>query len=252
VTGRTEHDHTVRDDRYYFRVWMITTATAAIIFLVPFVLFCTVTNLESPALRLILEWGIPCALNVRIDPEILRDLSGVLTPLLVMFAIFRGVDLAHEGGLPYLFRWRAETGYFWLEMLLFVFLPVVLLNLNYVRNRPVALYWTSVIVVMGFITNRINVSITGLERATHAGYSPKVARVGGHSNVDHLRRSGIPVCRSLLGHSASHRFDQAAQVAGECRCGCQRLILRRARESAPEPHPQQAKSRLAGGPRIPG
>jgi Ni/Fe-hydrogenase subunit HybB-like protein len=58
-------------------------------------------------------------------------------------------------------------------MLLFVFLPVVLLNLNYVRNRPVALYWTNAIVVMGFITNRINVSITGLERVTHAGYSPK-------------------------------------------------------------------------------
>jgi len=113
------------------------------------------------------------SLNVRLDPEILRELSGVLTPLLVMFAIFRGVDMAREGGLPYLFRWRAETGYFWLEMLLFVFLPVVLLNLNYVRNRPVALYWTNAIVVMGFITNRINVSITGLERATHAGYSPK-------------------------------------------------------------------------------
>jgi cytochrome c553 len=29
------------------------------------------------------------SLNVRIDPEILRELSGVLTPLLVMFAIFR-------------------------------------------------------------------------------------------------------------------------------------------------------------------
>ena len=62
MNERTIHQHTLRDDRYYFRVWLITTATAAVIFLVPFVLFCTVTNLESPALRLILEWGIPCAL----------------------------------------------------------------------------------------------------------------------------------------------------------------------------------------------
>jgi len=51
--------------------------------------------------------------------------------------------------------------------------PVILLNLKPVRNSPVALYWTSAVVVMGFITNRINVSITGLERATHAGYYPK-------------------------------------------------------------------------------
>src|SRR5579883_2353255 len=53
---------TGRDEHYYFRVWMITTATAAGIFLVPFVLFCAITNVESQALRLILEWGIPCAL----------------------------------------------------------------------------------------------------------------------------------------------------------------------------------------------
>lgn len=62
MSAHKQHEHTVRDDRYYFRVWMIATATAAVIFLVPFVLFCTITNLESPALRLILEWGIPCAL----------------------------------------------------------------------------------------------------------------------------------------------------------------------------------------------
>ncbi|HLH08796.1 MAG TPA: NrfD/PsrC family molybdoenzyme membrane anchor subunit [Terriglobales bacterium] len=113
------------------------------------------------------------SLNVKIDPEILRELSAVLVPLLAIFAIFRGVDLAHEGGLGYLFRWRSETGYFWLEMALFVFIPIVLLNLERIRNSPVALYWTSAIVVMGFIANRINVSITGLERATHAGYTPK-------------------------------------------------------------------------------
>ena len=62
MTRHTEHEHTVRDDRYYFRVWMITTATAGVIFVVPFALFCSVANLESPALRLILTWGIPYAL----------------------------------------------------------------------------------------------------------------------------------------------------------------------------------------------
>ena len=61
MTARTEHSQNVRDDHYYFRVWLITTATAGVIFLVPFILFCTVANLESPALRLILTWGIPYA-----------------------------------------------------------------------------------------------------------------------------------------------------------------------------------------------
>ena len=62
MTAPTDRSQNVRGDHYYFRVWLITTASAGVIFLVPFLLFCTVANLESPALRLILTWGIPYAL----------------------------------------------------------------------------------------------------------------------------------------------------------------------------------------------
>lgn len=51
----------LRDGRYYRRVWIAATATAAAIFLVPFAAFCVFADLESPTLRQIVFWGLPCA-----------------------------------------------------------------------------------------------------------------------------------------------------------------------------------------------
>jgi Ni/Fe-hydrogenase subunit HybB-like protein len=113
------------------------------------------------------------SLDVKIDTRILSEVSRVITPLLVIYAIFRFVDMAHEGGLPYLFKPVNETAYFWFEMLLFVAVPIAMFNMKRVRQSPVGLYWASAVTIMGFITNRLNVSITALERATNAGYVPK-------------------------------------------------------------------------------
>ncbi|HMK30432.1 MAG TPA: NrfD/PsrC family molybdoenzyme membrane anchor subunit [Terriglobales bacterium] len=113
------------------------------------------------------------SLGVRLDPAILEEVARVITPLLAIFAIFRFVDLAHEGGLPYLFLRRSETAYFWLETLLFIVAPLILFNLKRVQQTPLGLYWASAVTIMGFITHRINVSITALEYSTKAGYVPK-------------------------------------------------------------------------------
>ena len=113
------------------------------------------------------------SLNVRIEPGILKEFSRIITPLLVVFGMFRFVDLVKQGAAPYLFLRRSETAYFWLEVLLFIVAPLVLFNLEWVRDNPVGLYWASAVTVMGFMTHRINVSITALERATGTHYVPK-------------------------------------------------------------------------------
>jgi Ni/Fe-hydrogenase subunit HybB-like protein len=113
------------------------------------------------------------SLGVKLDFGILKDFSRVITPLLVIFALFRFVDISKQGSTHYLFMKRPETFYFWLEILLLIAVPVVLFNLEKVRNTPIGLYWASVITVMGFTTHRINVSITALERSTGTHYVPK-------------------------------------------------------------------------------
>jgi Ni/Fe-hydrogenase subunit HybB-like protein len=113
------------------------------------------------------------SLNAKVDPEIIKEVAWVISPMLILNFVWRMVDLVKHGGGPYLFMWRSETAYFWLEMALFVFVPVVMFNNRWIMNRTEGVYWTSAVVIAGFITNRINVSINSLERATQANYVPK-------------------------------------------------------------------------------
>ena len=52
-------------------------------------------------------------------------------------------------------------------------LPLILLSQKRVRMSPQGLYFSAVLVVLGFITNRMNVSITGFEGSTGVRYFPK-------------------------------------------------------------------------------
>lgn len=113
------------------------------------------------------------SLNVRIDLTILSDVSRVIAPLLALWGLFRGVDLITHDATPYLFLWREETLSFWLEIVLLVIAPVILLSREKIRNNPQYLYWTCSLIVMGFMANRLNVSITGLQASSGVYYVPK-------------------------------------------------------------------------------
>lgn len=113
------------------------------------------------------------SLNVRVDTTILSDVSRVIAPLLAIYGVFRAVDLINRGATSYLWMWREATGLFWLEIALLIVAPLILLNMEKIRNNPKWLYLTCSLVVMGFMTNRLNVSITGLQASSAAYYIPK-------------------------------------------------------------------------------
>ncbi len=100
-------------------------------------------------------------------------MSQVIAPLLYVYALFRGIDLFTHGGAAYLFQWRQEALLFWLEIGLFVIAPIILLSREKIRTNPQSLYFTCSLVVMGFITNRLNVSVTAFERTSGFHYVPK-------------------------------------------------------------------------------
>ena len=113
------------------------------------------------------------SLNVKLDTRVLSELSRVIAPMLALYGIFRAVDLTTHDALPYLFKWREETLSFWLEIGLLVVAPLILLSMEKVRNTPQFLYWTCSLIVMGFMANRLNVSITGLQASAGVYYVPK-------------------------------------------------------------------------------
>ena len=113
------------------------------------------------------------SLGAKIDHGVLVDLTRMCVPMLSIYAIFRAVDILTHGGAGYLFLPRAETAYFWLEVLLMVALPLWLFTRDRVLASPILMYWAACCGVAGFVANRVNVSITSMEYYSHAGYVPK-------------------------------------------------------------------------------
>ncbi len=113
------------------------------------------------------------SLKVRVDFSILSDCGRMIQLLLIVFALFRVLDLISNHALGYAFQWTPEAGYFWLEMALFVIIPVTLLSQEWVRSNPERLYLTCAIVIAGFMVNRLNVSINSLQAAMGSHYVPK-------------------------------------------------------------------------------
>ena len=108
-----------------------------------------------------------------LELPVLQELGRLLMVVLSVFAILRFEDLLHRGALRLTLKPGYEMSLFWLEVSLGLILPLFLLSLRQVRQSAGGLYLTSVLVVLGFITNRLNVSITGLESSAGRHYLPK-------------------------------------------------------------------------------
>ena len=109
----------------------------------------------------------------QLELPILQELGRVLVVVLWVYGALRFEDLLHRGVLKLTLKPGYEMYLFWLEMGLSLIVPLFLLLQPRVRSSPNGLYWAAVLVVLGFITNRMNVSITGFEGSTGVRYFPK-------------------------------------------------------------------------------
>jgi len=107
-----------------------------------------------------------------LELSILRELGRVLVVVLGIYAILRFEDLFHRGVLKLILVPSYEQRLFLVEAFL-ILCPLVLLCLRKIRDSAQGLYLAAVMVVLGFITNRLNVSITGIESSAGTHYIPK-------------------------------------------------------------------------------
>jgi Ni/Fe-hydrogenase subunit HybB-like protein len=108
-----------------------------------------------------------------LELPILQELGRVLMVVLSVYAVLRAEDLIHRGVVKMMFQPGYEMYLFWVEILLAIILPLALLSQKKIRTKPGGLYLIAVMVVLGFITNRLNVSVTGMETAAGLHYIPK-------------------------------------------------------------------------------
>ena len=128
------------------------------------------------AMTIFESWHSSRAFGRALELPLLASMGRVLAVVLSVYLWIRFLDLAHRGALGLLGRNRIETWLFGLEMLLMI-VPAALLYLRKVRMRPGALYACAVMVVFGFIANRLNVGTTGLEAGSGVHYIPRWSEV---------------------------------------------------------------------------
>jgi Ni/Fe-hydrogenase subunit HybB-like protein len=129
------------------------------------------------AMTIFESWMSSKAFHKELELPLLQSLGRVLLMVLCVYAVLKFEDLYHRGILPTLVHSSYETNLFLIEITLGLFLPIALLANPSVRRKAGGLYLSSVLVVLGFVTNRLNVSITGMEGSAGFHYIPRWTEV---------------------------------------------------------------------------
>ena len=125
------------------------------------------------AMTIFESWMSSKAFHKQLELPLLQSLGRVLLVVLGVYAVMRFEDLLNRGVLPMLLHPGYETNLFYLEIVMGLLLPIFLLLNPRIRETANGLYLCSVLVLLGFVTNRLNVSITGMEGAANVHYIPK-------------------------------------------------------------------------------
>lgn len=113
----------------------------------------------------------------QLELPLIKGLGRTLLVMLGIYTVVRFEDLFHRDALRLVSRGGWESGLFILEILMSCVIPIGLLLIPKVRNNSDGLYLASVICLLGFVTNRMNVAITGLESAAGQHYFPKWSEI---------------------------------------------------------------------------
>src|SRR5208283_5328787 len=117
------------------------------------------------------------ALGREIEMPLLEVLGRAMAVVLAIYGLLKFQDLWGRGALVHLREPSTETVLFLLEMTLGVLIPLPLLLFRKVREDRDGLFGVAVLVITGFLLNRLNVSITGMEASSGVHYFPRWTEV---------------------------------------------------------------------------
>jgi len=104
-------------------------------------------------------------------PLLLR-LGQVMVILIMVNVVVKFIDLMDRNSFDLLFLNRTETYLYWLEVFLGLIVPFIMMNFKKIRFNRAGLFYSALFVILGFILNRMNVSVTGMESGSGASYLP--------------------------------------------------------------------------------
>jgi Ni/Fe-hydrogenase subunit HybB-like protein len=154
------------------------------------------------AMTIFESWHSARAFGRHLEWPLIQKLSRLLAVLLSLYVVMRLFDVTQRHAWQYLEKPGWESRLFMLEMVLLI-VPALLLFREKTRQNPTGLYVTVVMFLLGFVTNRLNISITGMEASSGVVYVPKwtevavtFAMVGAGFGIFMLAAKNLPVFES--------------------------------------------------------
>ncbi len=135
-------------------------------------LFFTSALAVGPAMVTIESFFSSRAFHREIEMPILSKLGKVTAVALSIYLVLKIEDAINYDLGSYLMTFNMEGILYWAEITAGVLVPITLLLIPKIRESKRGLFYSAVLVMTGFVLNRMNVSITSLERHYGVSYFP--------------------------------------------------------------------------------
>ncbi len=117
------------------------------------------------------------AFGREIEMPLLEVLGRAMAVVLTIYGLLKFEDLWVRGALSHLREPSTETLLFVLEITLGLLIPLPMLLFRKIREDREGLFAVAVLVITGFLLNRLNVSVTGMEASSGVHYFPRWTEV---------------------------------------------------------------------------
>jgi Ni/Fe-hydrogenase subunit HybB-like protein len=112
------------------------------------------------------------SLKHKLPMGLLSGLGKAMPWVLGIYLLLKLVDLIEAGELGLIFSAYPQNLLWWAEVGLGVILPMILFSMSKVRNNSKVLFFSALLVILGLILNRFNVSMLALQMREGFTYFP--------------------------------------------------------------------------------
>jgi len=112
------------------------------------------------------------AFGHRLSHDIMSGLGRGLPYILGLYLLLKIVDLAVAGEIGLIFTAFPDNLLWWGEIIVGVILPIILFSMKSVQASNRKLFWVALLVVLGLVFNRFNVSLLALDIRPGYSYFP--------------------------------------------------------------------------------
>jgi Ni/Fe-hydrogenase subunit HybB-like protein len=111
------------------------------------------------------------------ETRLLARFGRISAVALAIYLVLKIEDIVGNNLWSLVFAFNPEAILYWCEILIGVLIPILLLFPNSIRSSKKGLFTASLFIVLGFILNRMNVSVTAIVRSSGVRYFPSWSEI---------------------------------------------------------------------------